>query len=144
MKKYFSSATFALSFFLSINTLAQSLTPETALEGYLNNGDKTFKWDLMDSYNIGPVRAFNILLTSQQWHEYVWTHQITVLVPSENKYDGALLFITGGSNKKGLPKWNGADDKFAHALSMLAEKNKGIVALLKYLFMGRGMYFYFD
>ena len=90
-----------------------------------------FKWDLMDSYNIGPVRAFNILLTSQQWHEYVWTHQITVLVPSENKYDGALLFITGGSNKKGLPKWNGADDKFAHALSMLAEKNKGIVALLR-------------
>lgn len=131
MKRYFSSATFALTFLFSINTLAQSLTPETALEGYLNNGDKTFKWDLMDSYNIGPVRAFNILLTSQQWHEYVWTHQITVLVPSENKYDGALLFITGGSNKKGLPKWNGADDKFAHALSMLAEKNKGIVALLR-------------
>src|SRR5687768_11958803 len=131
MKKYFSSATFALAFLLSINTFGQSLTPETALEGYLNNGDKTFKWELKDSYNIGPVRAFNILLTSQQWHEYVWTHQITVLVPSENKYDGALLFITGGGNKKGLPKWNGADDKFAHALSTLAEKNKGIVALLR-------------
>lgn len=131
MKKYFSSATFALTFLLSINTFAQSITPETALQGYLNNGDKSFKWELKDSYNVGPVRAFNILLTSQQWHEYVWTHQITVLVPPENRHDGALLFITGGSNKKGLPKWNGADDKFAHALSALAEKNKGIVALLR-------------
>ena len=108
-----------------------SLTPETALQGYLNNGDRSFKWELKDSYDLGNVKAYNLLLTSQQWHEYVWTHQLTILVPEENKYDGALLFITGGSNKKGLPNWNGQDDKFAKALSGVAARNHGIVAILR-------------
>jgi len=120
---------FLLTFF---HTDAQTkLTPETALEGYLNNGDKTFKWELKDSFSIGSVKAYNLLLTSQQWHEYVWTHQLTILVPAENKYDGALLFINGGSNRKGLPNWNGQDDEFARALSSLATKNKGIVTILR-------------
>lgn len=111
---------------------AQStLTPETALQGYINNDDKTFKWELKESFTVGDVKAYSVLLTSQQWHEYVWTHQLTILVPAENKFDGALLFITGGSNKKGLPNWSKQDDKFLQALSDVAKKNKGIVALLR-------------
>jgi len=120
---------------LSFGSFAQSekeqLTPETALMGYLNNGDKTFKWEIKDSFDVGPVKVYSILLTSQQWHEYVWTHQLNVLVPAENKYDGALLFITGGSNKKGQPNWNGRDDRFTKALAEVASKNKAIVALLR-------------
>jgi PhoPQ-activated pathogenicity-related protein len=108
-----------------------ALTPETALDGYINNGDKAYKWELKESYTIGDVKAYNLLLTSQQWHEYIWTHQLTILVPAENKYDGALLFITGGSNKKGLPNWNGKDDDFLKALSVVASKNSGIVVLLR-------------
>lgn len=107
------------------------LTPETALEGYLNNGDKTFRWESKDSWQLGSVRAYNLLLTSQQWHEYIWTHQLTLLVPASNEYDGALLFITGGSNRKGLPNWNGNDDKFIQAMAGVAEKNRGIVAVLR-------------
>jgi PhoPQ-activated pathogenicity-related protein len=109
----------------------QSLTPATALQGYLNNGDKTYHWELKESFDLGNVKAYSLLLTSQQWHEYVWTHQLTILVPGENNYDGALLFITGGSNKKGLPNWNKKDDKFLQELGAMAEKNKGIVALLR-------------
>ena len=109
----------------------QALTPETALQGYLNNGDKTYHWELKESFDLGNVKAYSLLLTSQQWHEYVWTHQLTILVPGENNYDGALLFVTGGSNKKGLPNWNKKDDKFLQELSVMAEKNKGIVALLR-------------
>lgn len=109
----------------------QSLTPETALQGYLNNGDKTFHWELKESYDVGSVKAYSLLLTSQQWHEYVWTHQLTLLVPAENNYDGALLFITGGSNRKGLPNWNGPDDRFVKGLAGMAAKNRGIVALLR-------------
>src|SRR5690606_23658997 len=100
-----------LSCILSVS-VAQQLTPETALQGYIENGDKTFRWELKDSFKVGDVDAYNLLLTSQQWHEYVWTHQLTILVPRENKYDGALLFITGGSNKKGQPNWSKNEDAF--------------------------------
>lgn len=114
------------------NLLAQeTLTPETALQGYINNGDKAYHWELKESYTFDDVKAYSLLLTSQQWHEYIWTHQLTILVPNENNYDGALLFITGGSNKKGLPNWNGKDDKFLQTLSKVASQNQGIVALLR-------------
>ena len=123
---------FLIQFLFFLNAQSQNpLTPETALLGYLNNGDKSYRWELKESYTIGEVKAYSLLLTSQQWHEYIWTHQLTILVPAENKYDGALLFITGGSNKKGLPNWNGQDDKFTQALSAVASKNKGIVAILR-------------
>lgn len=119
--------------YITITTIlsAQDITPSTAMQAYLNNNDKSYKWELKESYTIGTVKAYSILLTSQQWHEFVWTHQLTVLVPAENKYDGALLFITGGSNKKGLPNWSGQTDSFVKSLSEVATKNKGIVALLK-------------
>jgi PhoPQ-activated pathogenicity-related protein len=106
------------------------LTPETALQGYLNNGDKTYRWELKETYSVGEAKAYSLLLTSQQWHEYVWTHQLTILVPPQNQHDAALLFITGGSNKKGLPGWHGKDDKLLQALSGVATKNKSIVAML--------------
>ena len=126
------ASAFLMTFLLFNGAGAQSeLTPETALEGYLSNGDETYSWELKESYTLGTVKAFNLLLTSQQWHEYVWTHQLTVLVPSENKYDGALLFITGGSNNKGIPNWNGKEDKFTYALSQVASKNNSIVAILR-------------
>ena len=111
--------------------VAGGVTPETALAAYLDNGDDTYQWELKESYSVGNVKAYSLLLTSQQWHEYVWTHQLTILVPEENKYDGALLFITGGSNKKGLPNWNGPDDKFNAALAAVAAKNRAIVAVLR-------------
>jgi PhoPQ-activated pathogenicity-related protein len=126
----------ALAILLFLITMATalraqtSITPATALQGYLNNGDKTFHWELKDTYSLGDVKAYNLLLTSHQWHEYIWTHQLTIMVPAETS-DAALLFITGGGNKKGEPRWNGQDDKFAQSLALMAAKNKGIVALLR-------------
>jgi len=128
--KYACTLLMTLAFSISANC-QDNLTPETALLSYLNNGDKTFSWELKESFSIGTVKAYSLLLTSQQWHEYVWTHQLTVLVPDENQHDGALLFINGGSNKKGLPNWNGRDDKFIQAMGGLAAKNNGIVAILR-------------
>lgn len=120
-----------VSFFHKNLSAQSALTPETALQGYINNDDKTFRWELKESFTVGDVKAYSLLLTSQQWHEYVWTHQLTILVPAENKFDGALLFITGGSNKKGLPNWSKQNDQFLQALGELAKKNKGVVALLR-------------
>ena len=129
MKKIYSGGLALLFLFISI---AQAqVTPSTALQSYLHNGDKTFKWEVKDTYDIGSVKAYALLLTSQQWREHVWTHQLTVLVPKENKYDGALLFITGGSIKNGLPNWNGRDDKFNIGMADMASKNHAIVAVLR-------------
>ncbi|WP_409014337.1 PhoPQ-activated pathogenicity-related family protein [Dyadobacter sp. CY326] len=111
---------------------AQKITPETALKSYLDNGDKTFKWELKETFKRGDVTFYNLLVTSQKWREFVWTHQLTVIVPKENKHDDALLFITGGSNTKELPNWNTKrDDKLYDPLADMATTNKAIVALLK-------------
>lgn len=118
-------------FLLSSCFIQAQVTPSTALQSYLHNGDKTFKWEVKETYDIGDVKAYALLLTSQQWREHVWTHQLTLLVPKENKYDGALLFITGGSIKEGLPNWNGPDDKFNKEMAGMAQKNKAIVAVLR-------------
>jgi PhoPQ-activated pathogenicity-related protein len=111
---------------------AQKITPETALKSYLDNGDKTFKWELKETFTRGDLTFHNLLVTSQKWREFVWTHQLTVIVPKENKHDDALLFITGGSNSDGLPNWNTKkDDKLYGPLGDIATTNKAIVALLK-------------
>jgi PhoPQ-activated pathogenicity-related protein len=122
-----------LSMFLLYSVAqAQSVVPATALKHYLNNGDKTFRWEVKESYSLDDVTAYAVLLTSQKWREHVWTHQLTILVPKNIKYDGALLFITGGSiNKEGMPNWNGQDDAGAKSFSLIAKQNNAIVAILK-------------
>ncbi|MFT3947680.1 MAG: PhoPQ-activated protein PqaA family protein [Agriterribacter sp.] len=112
--------------------LAQAaITPATALQSYLNNSDNTFSWEVKDTYDIGDTKAYALLLTSQKWRDIVWKHQLILLVPKENKYDGALLFITGGSLKDGMPNWSGRDDKQNIRMARVAEKNKAIVAVLR-------------
>lgn len=110
----------------------QVITPETALQAYLNNGDKRFEWTIRESYSVTEdVKAYSLMLTSQQWHEYIWTHELIVLAPDEILYDGALLFITGGSNKKGIPNWTKKNDELVSALGAIASKTSGIVAIVR-------------
>ena len=108
----------------------ESITPENALQSYLNNGDKTYSWVVKDTMNLGEVTGYNLLLTSQKWREFTWRHQLTILVPKDNKNDGALLFITGGSNKNEQPNWSKSKED-AIAFGMIAQKNKAIVAVLR-------------
>ncbi len=124
---------FFLSFFflLSIAKAQTVITPATALDHYLHNDDKSFHWEIKESYNIGEVTVYNLLLTSQKWREHTWTHQLSILVPKEIKYDGALLFITGGSiNKENLPNWSGKREE-AGAFGAVAQQNNAVVAVLK-------------
>jgi PhoPQ-activated pathogenicity-related protein len=107
-----------------------AITPETALKAYINNGDKTFVWEVKDSFTQGDVTGYNLLLTSQTWRGITWRHQLTIMVPKENLHDGAMLFITGGSNKQEQPNWS-KSDKLWPSLMSIASKNKAIVALLK-------------
>ncbi|WP_428656378.1 PhoPQ-activated pathogenicity-related family protein [Runella sp.] len=131
MRKSFFIALFCLFAGAYQLNAQQAITPETALKSYINNGDNTFTWELKDSFPMGDdVTGYNLLLTSQKWRGITWRHQLTVLVPKENLHDGAMLFITGGSNKEEQPNWSKAD-KMWIPLAGIASKNKAIVALLK-------------
>lgn len=139
MKKIVLVFTIATSFFLftSCNSGAKKpeernpVTPETALQSYLENNDNTFKWELKEEYKIGELMAYDILLTSQKWREHTWTHQLTVIVPTLVNYEGALLFITGGSVKDGLPNWTSKDDGGAKSFAQVAQKNNAVVAIVR-------------
>ncbi len=121
-------------FFLSllIGKAFAQITPETALQSYLTNSDNAYKWELKESFSENGVTVDNLLLTSQVWRGITWTHQLTVITPDERKYDGGLLFITGGSNKNELPNWsNKKNDAFLLGLMGMALTNKATVALVK-------------
>ncbi|MCK5134201.1 MAG: PhoPQ-activated pathogenicity-like protein PqaA type [Bacteroidales bacterium] len=106
-------------------------TPENALSTYLNNADTTYHWEIQNSYDILEVKAYDLLLTSQQWREYTWKHQLTVLIPPKIEYSGALLWITGGSLREGLPNWTSQTDEEIWTFGIAAESNQAIVAILK-------------
>ncbi len=108
-------------------------TAENALQHYLDNGDKTFKWEKTGSFDFtdGAGKGYDLLLTSQTWREFTWKHQLTILVPEVTNHDGALLFITGGGLENGEPKMKGADDDLVRNLSIVAAKNRAIVCIVR-------------
>ena len=120
----------ALSGFLSCTTTPEPVRPETALQSYLQNKDQSYAWELTGSEDLNGPTAHTLLLTSQQWREHLWKHTLTVIVPEEMDHDGALLFITGGKNKDGMPIKRGGDDEFIMSLAQVAEKNKAMVAII--------------
>lgn len=130
--KRFALSLFFLLFAVQLVFSQTVITPATALGHYLNNADSTYHWELKETYTVDDVTVYSVLLTSQKWREHTWTHQLNILVPKENKHDGALLFITGGSvDKTGNPNWSGKDDDFTKGLCAIAKQNSAIVALLK-------------
>lgn len=110
----------------------QTTTPSNALQHYLHNGDDTFHWKLKDSFSIGSVKGYDILLTSQHWRQYTWKHQLIILSPNVNHYDGALLYIADGHNDKETqkPQWVGSDNDLTQQMSKLAAKNNAIIAIV--------------
>ena len=134
MKKLLSS--FSLVFFVQIFfvftiSAQETTTPATALQHYLHKADDSYHWEIKDSFEMHGVKGYDLLLTSQKWRQYTWRHQLTILSPKENNYDGALLFITGGSDKDEQPNWKKRDDKLAEMFISVAEKNKAIVAIIR-------------
>ncbi len=109
----------------------ENTTPENALSHYLANSDTTYMWKKVKTYEIEGVKAYDLLLTSQTWHDHVWKHQLTVIVPKEVKYKDALLFITGGSLKKGEPKMRDATNDESIFMAKIAETNKAITVIVR-------------
>jgi PhoPQ-activated pathogenicity-related protein len=106
------------------------VTPETALQAYLNNSDNSFKWEVQDKTKAEGISLYRILFTSQQWRGMNWNHEITIMVPDDVKYTDALLFITGGSLNNGKPNTHEWTEELTVSMSMLAKINKTIVAIV--------------
>ena len=114
----------------SCTTAPVPVTPETALQSYLQNEDESFAWNVKKSYQMDGLKVYDLRITSQQWREHTWKHTLTVLVPEENNHDGALLFITGGKNKDGNPVVRGGDEEFIESMAQVALKNSAMVAII--------------
>lgn len=122
--------TLIAALFLHGAVIAQT-TPETALRDYLNNGDQTYEWQITDSIAIEGATIYEVLLTSQQWREHVWKHQLNVTVPHRIQYDGALLFVSSGSIRDGVPnRRDPLENREAIALANMAVANQAITAVL--------------
>ncbi|HMR18948.1 MAG TPA: PhoPQ-activated protein PqaA family protein [Sphingobacterium sp.] len=109
----------------------KSVTPATALEQYIHNGDSTFEWTIEDVHTENNITRYNVLLTSQKWRGFVWKHQLTVFVPEKIVYDGALLFISGGSVENGYPRWDKNDNRYWPVLGEMAKQNNAVTAVIK-------------
>lgn len=120
----------SLYVFISCTNKPEPVTPETALQSYLQNEDQSFAWNVEESYQIDKLKVYDLRITSQQWREHTWKHTLTVLVPEENNHDGALLFITGGKNKDGNPVIRDGDADFIKTMAQLAVKNSAMVAII--------------
>lgn len=107
-----------------------SVTPETALQAYLNNGDNSFKWEVQDKKDADGVTLYRLIFTSQTWRDIVWKHELTVMVPDDLKFKDALLFITGGSVKNGEPNIHNWDKDEIVMFSNIAKTNKAITAIV--------------
>ncbi len=110
-----------------------AVTPETALRSYLDAEDASYHWEIKDIIKVGPVKAYDILLTSQTWKGHVWKHQLTVVVPRRVKRETAMLFIDGGGvNEAGEPNWRDPrKNEILKAVGLAAWENRAITAVLK-------------
>ena len=110
----------------------EAVTPATALKTYVNSNDPSFRYEVKTVSSNSGFKTYEILLTSQTWRDIAWTHQLTVLVPEVPVKKEALLFISGGSNKNGLPNWrNNPNDELLKYMGLIATSNKVVVAVLR-------------
>lgn len=128
---------FAGSFLFIAVVYAQQViaqvTPETALRSYLDMEDDAYHWEIKDVIKVGPVTAYDILLTSQNWKGHIWKHQLTVVVPRKVRRETAMLFIDGGTvNDAGQPNWRDPKkNDILKAVGLAAWENRAVTAVLK-------------
>jgi PhoPQ-activated pathogenicity-related protein len=113
-----------------ISCSREPVAPETALQSYLHNSDKSLRWEIQDEARAEGVSLYRILFTSQKWRGITWSHELTIIVPDILKYEDALLFITGGSIKDGSPNIHKWSDDLITALSQVASANMAITAII--------------
>lgn len=116
----------------NVSLAQQKSIPSSALQDYLNNGDKSYGWEVKDTYKVGETDVYSLMLVSQKWQGILWKHELLVYVPQKIETDGALLFIDGGSlGDNGLPNWEAKDDKISAFMSGVSNDNHAVVAVIR-------------
>src|SRR5690606_22979787 len=109
--------------------------PNNALQHYLATHDGKYAWEVQDSLVTKGSTIYQVLLTSQQWREFTWKHQLNVVVPKTVEHDGALLFISSGRMQRdnpNEPEWHDlATDGMIQSVARMAEENRAVSALLR-------------
>ncbi|MDP8244388.1 MAG: PhoPQ-activated protein PqaA family protein [Candidatus Hinthialibacter antarcticus] len=103
-----------------------------ALDAYVEKEDGKFAWEIHETAKLDGVTVYDLTLTSQQWREYLWKHQLTLFVP-DKMLSGktALLFVTGGSIKNGVVNRSSLTGGDAERFSQLAMACGAPAAVLK-------------
>lgn len=103
---------FGYGVFLACNLLAVSTAfgQATALDTYVAADDDVYSWELVTASEHDGYVAYVLELTSQQWRSAsevdrpIWKHWLTIVRPTELRFDKAFLFIGGGSNREAAPE----------------------------------------
>lgn len=107
-------------------------TPETALKAYMENGDMSFEWEVIDSTQVADVKGYRLHLVSQTWRNIPWNHELVVMIPQKLKHREALLHLTGGSENEttGDIKYHNWDDETIQTMGRIAHNCKAVTAIL--------------
>lgn len=108
------------------------VAPSEALKHYINNGDKSFAWEVRDSLRTQAATAYRLRMQSQTWREFEWIHELVVIVPDKLTNNEALIHISGGSadEKTGEPNYHGWDDSLIGFMTGIATRCEAITAIL--------------
>ena len=112
-----------LTFFaLLLINLSIWSSSDQALRSYIENGDTSYCWSVIDSTRESDILAYRLQLVSQTWQGIPWNHELVILVPQKVKHHEALLHLTGGSEdeKTGQIRYHGWDDGTIRAMGQIA------------------------
>lgn len=82
--------------FIALGAVAAVATP---LDDYVAAEDGAYKWEIVNTREMGATTILEVQLTSQKWRDIVWTHRLYVIKPAQLKNpELGVLYITGGSS----------------------------------------------
>ncbi len=119
-------------FLIIIVSAVRAASPEEALKRYLQNGDESYSWTVVDSTQEADIRAYRLQLTSQTWRGIPWNHELVVLIPQKVRHCEALLHLTGGSEDEqtGALKPHDWADGTIRTMGQIAHNCKAVCAIL--------------
>jgi PhoPQ-activated pathogenicity-related protein len=111
--------------------VAGQLAIGTPLDDYVKAPDDNYKYRLVNTIEGKGFTAYVLEMNSQAWRSKdevdrtVWKHWLTIIKPDKVASNKALLWITGGDNKRSAP------DKPDSMVANIAMKSKTVVAEIR-------------
>lgn len=81
---------------LGFSQPAPEAAPPPYLADYVHKADPSFAWKLAGKTTSDTGTVYEIDLTSQTWHEIIWTHKLQVFVPKGAKPQRTMVLLNQG------------------------------------------------